>query len=101
LRTLFVIANIALSTTPSQKTQVTQNYGLNWSPFPDGALQFRFFYSENLATGGVKERIINPGVRWNITKRSYLDFSYQWNTNTSASQKVEQNFFNAQFKIFM
>jgi hypothetical protein len=100
-RTLYFVATIDLSTTPSQGTHVTQNYGFNWSPFPDGALQFRFFYNENLATGGVKERIINPGVRWNITKRSYLDLSYQRNTNTSASQKIEENFFNAQLKIFL
>jgi hypothetical protein len=100
-RTLFIVATIDLSTTTNQKTQVTQNYGFNWSPFPDGALQFRFFYNENLTTGGVKERIINPGVRWNLTKRSYFDLSYQWNTNTSASQKIEQNFLNAQLKIFM
>ena len=99
--TLYVVATIDLSTTPGQGTHVTQNYGLNWSPFPDGALQFRFFYNENISTGGVKERIINPGVRWNITKRSYLDLSYQRNTNTSASQKIEENFFNAQLKIFM
>jgi len=100
-RTLYFVATIDLSTTPSQGTHVTQNYGFNWSPFPDGALQFRFFYNENLATGGVKERIINPGVRWNITKRSYLDLSYQRNTNASPSQKIEENFFNAQLKIFM
>jgi len=100
-RTLYFVATIDLSTTPTQGTQVTQNYGMNWSPFPDGALQFRFFYNENLATGGIKERIINPGVRWNITKRSYLDLSYQRITNTSASQKIEDNFFNAQLKIFI
>jgi hypothetical protein len=101
LRTLFMVATIDLSTTTNQKTLVTQNYGFNWSPFPDGALQFRFFYNENLATGGVKERIINPGVRWNITKRSYLDLSYQRNINTSPSQKIDENFFNAQLKIFL
>ena len=100
-RTLFVVATIDLSTTTDQKTLVTQNYGFNWSPFPDGALQFRFFYNENLATGGVKERIINPGVRWNLTKRSYLDLSYQRNINTSASQRVDENIFSAQVKIFL
>ena len=100
-KTVFVVATIDLSTTTNQKTQVTQNYGFNWSPFPDGSLQFRFFYNENLTTGGVKERIINPGVRWNITKRSYLDLSYQRNINTSVSQKVDENFFNAQLKIFL
>ena len=100
-RTVFVVATIDLSTTPGQGTLVTQNYGFNWSPFPDGALQFRFFYNENLTTVGIKERIINPGVRWNITNRSYLDLSYQRNNNRSASQKVDENFFNAQLKIFM
>jgi hypothetical protein len=99
--TLFVVATIDLSTTQSQKTQVTQNYGFNWSPFPDGTLQFRFFYNENLTTGGVKQRIINPGVRWNITKRSYLDLSYQRNRDVSTSQKTDENFFNAQLKIFL
>lgn len=100
-RTLFVVATIDLSTTTDQKTQVAQNYGFNWSPFPDGALQFRFFYNENLRTGGIKERIINPGVRWNITKRSYLDLSYQRNINTSRAQDIEENFFNCQLKIFL
>ena len=100
-RTVYFVATIDLLTTPGQGTLVTQNYGFNWSPFPDGALQFRFFYNENLTTAGIKERIINPGVRWNITKRSYLDLSYQRNNNRSASQKVDENFFNTQLKIFM
>jgi hypothetical protein len=99
--TLFMVATIDLSTQANQKTLVRQNYGFNWSPFPDGALQFRFNYNENLTTDGTKERIINPGVRWNISKRSFLDLSYQRNTNTSASQKIEENFFNAQLKIFL
>ena len=100
-RTLFVVATIDLSTTTDGKTVVTQNYGFNWSPFPDGALQFRFFYNENLTTGNVKERIINPGVRWNITKRSYLDLSYQKNVNTSPGQKVDENIISLQAKIFL
>ena len=100
-RTLFVVATIDLSTTTDGKTVVTQNYGFNWSPFPDGALQFRFFYNENLTTGNVKERIINPGVRWNITKRSYLDLSYQKNVNTSPGQKVDENIIGLQAKIFL
>ncbi len=100
-RTLFAVATIDLSTTTDGKTLVTQNYGFNWSPFPDGALQFRFFYNENLTTGGVKERIINPGVRWNITRRSYLDLSYQRSINTSPGQKVDENIISFQAKIFL
>ena len=101
-RTLFVVATIDLSTTASQKTQVTQNYGFNWSPFPDGALQFRFYYNENLSTQqGAKERVINPGVRWYITKRSYLDVSYQFAQSRSSGQKTNSNFFGANLKIFL
>ena len=96
-----MVATIDLSTQANQKTLVRQNYGFNWSPFPDGALQFRFNYNENLTTDGTKERIINPGVRWNISKRSYLDLSYQKNISRSISQKVVEDFFNAQVKIFM
>jgi hypothetical protein len=99
--TLFAVAKVDLSTTTAGKTLVTQNYGFNWSPFPDGALQFRFFYNENLSTGGIKERIINPGVRWNITKRSYLDLSYQRNLNTSPGQKVDESIISLQAKIFL
>ncbi|HUL29435.1 MAG TPA: hypothetical protein VLZ03_03185, partial [Thermodesulfobacteriota bacterium] len=100
-RTVYFVATIDLSSTPGQGTLVTQNYGFNWSPFPDGALQFRFFYNENQTNTGVKQRIINPGVRWNLTKRSYLDLSYQRTINTFTTQKIDQNFFNAQLKIFM
>ena len=100
-RTVYFVATIDLSTTPGQGTLVTQNYGFNWSPFPDGALQFRFFYNENLTNAGVKQRIINPGVRWNFSKRSYLDLSYQRNRNTSTGLRVDENFFNAQLKIFL
>jgi len=100
-RTLYVVATIDLSTTVNGKTLVTQNYGFNWSPFPDGTLQFRFFYNENLTTGGEKIRIINPGVRWNMTKRSYLDLSYQKTMNTSRSQKIDEDLFSIQVKIFL
>jgi len=100
-RTLFVAANIDLSVTPNQGTSVTQNYGFNWSPFPDGALQFRLYYNENQTTGGVKERIFNPGVRWNIKERSYLDLSYQRRINKLSSLSTDGNFFLAQLKIFL
>jgi hypothetical protein len=100
LRTLYLVASIDVLAGKDQKMQTVQNYGINWAPFPDGDLQFRFNYNENLTTGGIKERIINPGVRWNITKRSYLDLSYQFIMNESTGLKEDSNFFNATLKIF-
>ena len=82
--------------------RTTQNYGLNWSPFPDGALQFRFNYNENLTSGGgQKDRTINPGLRWNITRHSYLDLSYQMIKSTSGSQETDSIFFSANLRIFL
>jgi hypothetical protein len=99
-RTLFLVASIDVLADKVRKTQTIQNYGVNWSPFPDAALQFRFNYNENLTTGGIRERIINPGVRWNITRVSYLDLSYQFIKSESETQKIDSNFFSATLKIF-
>ena len=101
LRTLFLVARIEVISEADKDTITTQNYGLNWSPFPDGNLQFRFFYNENLTSGeGGKERIIGPGLRWNITRRSFLDLSYQKIESQSGSQKTDSNLFSANLKIF-
>jgi len=75
-----------------QKTQVNQNYGLNWSPFPDGALQFNIVFNETYNTlNSTQGRIFNPGVRWYITSRSYLDLSYQMIKNSTTAQVSNSN----------
>ena len=53
------------------------DYGINWSPFPDGSLQFTFSYDENLASDGEKTTLISPNMRWNISRRTYLELSGQ------------------------
>ncbi len=100
-QTLYLVASIEVIA-DGQKVSTEQNYGLNWSPFPDGALQFRFFYNESLESlGSGKSRTISPGVRWYITKRSYLDVSYQLITNESSSGKSDSNIIGATLKIFL
>ncbi len=99
-RTLFLVASLELFAETGRDTVWTQNYGLNWSPFPDGALQFRFFYNQEARTGfNEKETIINPGVRWNITSRSYLDLNYQITHSETGAIKVDQNSITANLKI--
>ncbi len=69
--------------------------------FPDGAIQFNFTYNENLRSEiNEKERILTPSVRWNITKRSYLDVSYQITRTRSDLEKTDSNFFSTNLKIF-
>ncbi|MBP2674779.1 MAG: hypothetical protein H6Q84_1619 [Deltaproteobacteria bacterium] len=53
------------------------NYSVNWSPFPDGTVQFTFYYNESVRTDDTRDRSIVPGVRWYFTPRSYVNLSYQ------------------------
>ena len=101
LRTLFLVASIELTAAKSEDTIITQEYGLNWSPFPDGALRFQISYNENYRTEDrLKERIFTPSIRYDITKRSYIDFSYQLLRSKSNTQTTESNLFSTSLKIF-
>lgn len=54
-----------------------QNYGVNWSPFPGGALQFGFSYSEGRNTrDNSVSRLTQPSVRWVISRWATADASY-------------------------
>ena len=81
---------------------MTQNYGLSWAPFPDGSLQFSFFYAENRLTEGPTSRIVQPGVRWYLSgrRRSYLEATYQLNTSQSSTLKSESHLFSTSLILF-
>jgi len=84
-----------------QKTRTTHNIGANWVPFPDGSLQFLFAYNEALrALEFGKEKTIRPGVRWNLSRRSYLDVTYQIITSEIVFQKTESNILSSSLKLF-
>jgi hypothetical protein len=100
-RTLNLFASWDIVAEKGRKTETTQNYAINWSPFPDGALQFNFTYNENLRSEiNEKERIVTPSVRWNITRRSYLDVSYQIIRTRSDLEKTDSKFLSTNLKIF-
>ena len=100
--TLYLFASWEILAEKGRKIQTTQNYGLNWSPFPEGTLQFNFSYNESiLSENNQKSRLITPSLRWNITSRSFLDLSYQFIHSSSKLQKSDSNGFNANLKIFL
>jgi hypothetical protein len=100
-RTLNLFASWQIIAERDRDTKTTQNYAFNWSPFPDGAIQFNFAYNENLRSeGNEKERILTPSIRWNITKRSYLDVSYQITRSKSDLQEINSKFLGTNLKIF-
>jgi hypothetical protein len=102
-RALYLLASLQVTDDTGQGGRRTlQNYGLNWSPFPDGALQFRFNYNENRRPEDRSfERIITPGVIYKINTRSFVDVSYQLIKNDTSSQTIESNVFTATLKIFL
>jgi len=59
-------------------TNRLKNYGLNWSPFPDGQLQFGFSYSEAITSvNNEKDTTIIPSLRWNLSPTKFLQVSYE------------------------
>ena len=47
-KTMYLFASVQRIEQTGQTVMTLQNYGFNWSPFPDGALQFRFSYYETV-----------------------------------------------------
>jgi len=100
-RTLNLFAFVQYINEKGQKDRVLQNYAINWSPFPDGALQFNVAYNENYRTEDhLVERIFQPTIRYNLSKRSYIDLSYQLIRSRSDIQKIDSDLLSTSIKIF-
>lgn len=75
--TLYLYSALGFLSQTNRPTDVTQNYGVNWSPFPDGTLQFNFAFNQNIQTqNSERTRLITPSLTWQITSRVTLDGSY-------------------------
>ena len=99
-RSLFLSASVNVASETGQDTKVQQNYGLNWTPFPDGQLQFSFFYNDSFYPD--RSTVIQPTLRWYLSprRRSYLDLSYQRNRSESAGQKTETDIVSTNLKVY-
>ena len=81
-------------------TNTFQNYAVNWSPFPDGDLQFFFIYNETLRTNDDhEERVIGPGLKWTIGRFGLLDLTYTWSRSEDNVQKVDSKILNGNLRI--
>jgi hypothetical protein len=99
-RSLFLSATVNIVTETWQEARIQQNYGLNWTPFPDGQLQFSFFYSDSYYPD--RSTVVQPTLRWYLSprRRSYLDLSYQRNRSESAGQKTDTDIVSTSLKIY-
>jgi hypothetical protein len=85
--------------TQNGSTNTFQNYTVNWSPFPDGNLQFFFIFDEILLSENNQEqRVIGPSLKWTIGPHISLDMSYNFTTTDNDTQKLESNVFSANLR---
>lgn len=89
LPTVYLFGAFARQAVTGRATATTFNYAVSWSPFPDGTLHLGFNYNETIRLeNSEKDRTVTPSLRWNVTRGSYLELTYQDLSNDSPTQKT-------------
>lgn len=98
-KTLYLFGSIDRVSQSEGKAATALNYAMTFSPFRDGDLLFNFAYNETLRLEEEeKSRTMTPSIRWNITRRSYLDMSYNIIRTSTLSQETSIKIFSANFR---
>ncbi len=101
VRTLHLVLGGELIAVSGQRTRKTLDIGANWAPFPDGKLQFIFASNDALrALEFGRDRSTLGAVRWNISRRSYVDVSYQRTRSEFVVQTTESRVFSVTVRLF-
>jgi hypothetical protein len=100
--TLHLVLGEEMIVVTDQQTRTTHDIGANWAPFPDGQLQFIFAHNEALrALEFGKERSTVGTVRWNFSRRSYFDVTYQRTKSQFVIQTDESRVFSISVRFFV
>ena len=100
VRTLSFNARLSMVNQTGSNTQTTQNYTASWSPFPDGALQFSFAYSETIVSEeDRRDTTIGPRLDWTFAEHFLLNASYSWQESDTNTQKIESKNFFSEFRF--
>ena len=84
----------------NKQTNTLQFYNLNWSPFPDGTLQFFFSYSETLRPEvDAKDRVFTPSLKWTLGRHLFLELFYNIIKSESAVSTSNTNGFNGNLRL--
>jgi hypothetical protein len=101
IRTLHVVLGEEVIVTTGQQTRRTHDVNVNWAPFPDGMLQIIFAYNEALrALEFGRDRSTLGAVRWNVSRRSYIDLSFQRTRSEFVFQKTESRIVSISVRLF-
>jgi hypothetical protein len=85
--TLRLVLGEEIAAITGQRTRTTLDVGVNWTPFPDGALQLIFATNQAVRAleFGTYRNALGT-IRWNFSRRSFIDATYQ----RSRSEFVDQ-----------
>ncbi len=101
-RTLHLVVGQEIVAVTGQQTMTTLDLSANWAPFPDGALQFVFAYNDALRPLEFgRDRATLASVRWNLSRRSYIDVSYQRTRSDFVFQTNESRVFSTNLRLFL
>lgn len=101
VRTLHLVLGGEIIAVSGQQTRTTLDIGANWAPFPDGKLQVIFASNEAVrALEFGRDRSTLGAVRWNISRRSYIDVSYQRTRSEFVVQTTESRVFSVTVRLF-
>lgn len=77
-----------------------REFNFNWSPFPDGDLQFRIGYNESRDFGNREVKSISPVLTWRVGQGIFLDLRYNTGTLESPTESSDIDSYIAKLKIF-
>lgn len=100
--TLHLVLGEEVVVVTDKPTRTTYDIAANWAPFPDGQLQFIFAHNEALrALEFGNEKSTLGSVRWNFSRRSYVDVTYQRTKSEFAIQTNESRVFSISVRFFV
>jgi len=82
------------------RRNTVQNYSVNWSPFPDGALQFSFAYTETLRPEtDSEERSYGPAIDWTISRHLFWEAQYTISQGETDTTETDTNSLRTEFRF--
>ncbi len=100
LQTLYLYGAYRAERREGEPVRDINNYSLSWLPFPDGTLHFNFSYTESVRSEfDATERTVGPSLRWDITRRAYLDLAYFSQRLDSTPQRIDTEILSGSLRV--
>ncbi len=99
LRTLYLFLSLG-RVSQENKSFTLHNYAVTWSPFPGGQLQASLNYNESFRSDENEKVItLTPNLRWNMSRRSWLNVSYFISRTKSDIQRAKDKIFAVNLRL--